>query len=90
MPSFSSSSRRAWLSGASPVGGQDQSATGFSQYRRADLLLEFLQLSADGRRRPTEAIRRFGKTVELHAPVTGAQYVEVEGWAAHEMVRNSG
>ena len=67
-------------------GGQDQTATGLGQDRRTDLLLEFFQLSADGRRRSTETIRRFGKTVEFHASDEGAQYVEVEGWSAHLIV----
>jgi hypothetical protein len=67
-------------------GGQDQSATGFSQDRRTDLLLEFLQLSAYGRRRPTETICRFGKTVEVHAGDESAQYVKIEGGTAHLMV----
>src|SRR5471030_2649718 len=85
MPSFSS--RPAGMAEQCfSCWGQDQSATGFSHDRRTDLLLEFLQLSAYGRCRPTETIRRFGKAVELNAGDEGAQYVEIEGWAAHSIV----
>lgn len=67
-------------------GGQGQPAAGLGQDRRTDLLFEFLQLGADGRRRTTETIRRSGKTVELHAGDEGTQYVKIEGWAAHSTV----
>jgi hypothetical protein len=65
---------------------QDQSAPGFNQYRHSDLLFEFLQLGANGGRGATEAIRRFGKAVELHARDKGAQDIEIEGGAAHSIV----
>src|SRR5207245_6002792 len=66
--------------------GERQATPRLAQDRYMRLLLELLQLRADGRGRAAEPFGCFGETAQLHACDESPQDVEIECDALHEIV----